>query len=148
MLRLKDWKDRRWKKDEAFGLVEPSKSASNSTMGSGVGEGVWQPPLVPGRLFSVFLIRASHFLAGPLFSVPKTLPAFKGTISWNLNAKGMNEASSVILTFTEFKQMSEEKKKFWLIGHTQEHKCQQVVRSEANLQDSNNLEGIFQPHSM
>ncbi|PON94945.1 hypothetical protein TorRG33x02_091440, partial [Trema orientale] len=75
MLRLKDWKDRRWKKAEAFFLVDPSKSASISTIGSGTGEGVlWQPPLVPGRLFRVLLIRASHFLAGPLSSVPKTLP--------------------------------------------------------------------------
>lgn len=80
MLRLNDWKERRWKKDEAF-CLDPSKSESNSTTGSGIGDGVWNPPLVPGRLLSVFRISASHFLAGPLSSVPNTFPAFRGTTS-------------------------------------------------------------------
>jgi len=81
------WKDLRWKKEVAFCLIDPSKSASNSTIGAGIGEGVLYPPLVPGRLFSVFRIRASHFLAGPLSSVPKTLTALRGTISWNLSPR-------------------------------------------------------------
>lgn len=80
MLRLSDWNERRLKKDDDI-CPDPSKSASSSTTGSGVGEGVQQPSSVPGRLFKVFLMRANHFLAGPLSSVPKTLPAFRGTIS-------------------------------------------------------------------
>ena len=87
ILWLKDWNDRRWKKEVVFCLIDPSKSASNSTIGSGSGEVVCHSPLVPGSLFRVFLIRDSHFLAGPLSSVPKTLPALRGTISWNLSAR-------------------------------------------------------------
>lgn len=63
----------------------PSKSESSSATGWGTGEGVRQVP--PGRLFKVLLMRETHFLAGPLSSVPKTLPAFKGTISWKLFEK-------------------------------------------------------------
>lgn len=82
MLRLKDWNERRWKKFVCLVDV-PSKSSSNSTTGLGIGEGVWKLPLLllPARLFSVFLMRATHFFAGPLSSVPKTFPALRGTIS-------------------------------------------------------------------
>nr|DAD41917.1 TPA_asm: hypothetical protein HUJ06_016240 [Nelumbo nucifera] len=48
--------------DEVFSLVGPSKSTSNSTIGSEIGE-------------------ASHFLVGPLSSAPKTFPTFSRTNS-------------------------------------------------------------------
>ena len=32
-------------------------------------------------------MRESHFFAGPLSSVPRTLPALRGTISWNLGSE-------------------------------------------------------------
>lgn len=94
ILRLSDWNDRRWKNDEALGLIEPSKSESSSTIGSGIGEGVWQSLFVPGRLFRVFRMSASHLLAGTLSSVPNTLPAFSGTISWNLKWSTLSDDSS------------------------------------------------------
>lgn len=76
------WNDLRWNKADAVCLFDPSKSALDSAIGLGTGEGVQQAlPLVPGRLFRVLLIKASHFLAGPLSSAPRILPAFKGTIS-------------------------------------------------------------------
>jgi len=84
------WNDRRWKKDGLF-CLDPSKSASISATGYGAGDGVCRlplppPPLLPGRLFRVRLTSDTHFLAGPLSSAPRTLPAFNGTISWNLRA--------------------------------------------------------------
>ncbi|BAH94885.1 Os10g0422533 [Oryza sativa Japonica Group] len=87
--------ERRWK--NAAGLFclddDPSKSSSISTTGSGAGDGVLMPPPppppppppVPARLFSVRRTSDTHFLAGPLSSAPSTLPAFNGTISWNLH---------------------------------------------------------------
>lgn len=95
MLRLRDWKDRRWNIDDARRReADPSKSASSSTIGSGTGDGVWYPtppPLVAGRLFRVLLRSETHFLAGPLSSVPRTLPALRGTISWNLKEAAGDE---------------------------------------------------------
>ena len=45
-------------------------------------------------------------------------------------------------------EMKKEQFFFLLMGHTQEHKFQQEAMYEANPQDSNNLEEIFQLHSM
>jgi hypothetical protein len=100
ILRLRLWNDRRWKKAALllWCLDSPSKSSSTSATGSGgAGDGVRKLPLVlaPGRVFSVLLISDTHFLAGPLSSVPSTFPAFSGTISWNLDGGGIENPSGM-----------------------------------------------------
>jgi hypothetical protein len=82
------WEDL-WKSDGSRGLE--LDGVARAETGDGVADAAGGDKLVmveasdgdDGR-FSAWLTRASHRTAGSLSSITRTLPAFRGTASWNL----------------------------------------------------------------
>lgn len=99
-------------------------------------------PDTGGRL-SAWLMRASHFAAGWLFSTTSTLPAFRGTISWKLQnielvAYDMNIKMFAVIQVLDI---------MWY-HLTLERKYLTVHLSGENHRDLYQNEAIFLPHSM